>query len=197
MKNKLNVRKIAVTAVLSAIAAVLMFLEFPVVLVPSFLKLDFSELPALIASFSFGPFYGVLVCLIKNLVNLPFSTSLMVGELANFLIGASFVFTAGIVYKRYKTRKRAIMGSIAGAIIMAVLSVPINYYITYPIYAQVYTGGDMQVIINMYTVLYSEIDTLLKALIYCNLPFTFIKGVVNIILTVLIYKKISPLLKGK
>lgn len=192
-----SVRKITTIAILSAASAVLMFLEFPVGIAPSFLKLDFSELPALIASFAYGPFYGVLVCLIKNLINLPFSESMMVGELANFLIGVCFVVPAGLIYRFHKTKKGAVIGSLTGALLMAVLSVPVNYYITYPIYAQLFANGDMSVIVGMYTALYKGMDTLPKALIYCNMPFTFSKGLIDFILTLLIYKHISPLLKGK
>lgn len=192
-----SVRKITTIAILSAASAVLMFLEFPVGIAPSFLKLDFSELPALIASFAYGPLYGVLVCLIKNLINLPFSESMMVGELANFLIGVCFVVPAGLIYRFHKTKKGAVIGSLTGALLMAVLSVPVNYYITYPIYAQLFANGDMSVIVGMYTALYKGMDTLPKALIYCNMPFTFAKGLIDFILTLLIYKHISPLLKGK
>lgn len=195
--TKNNIRKITAVAILSAVSSVLRFFDFPVGLAPSFLELDFSELPALIASFALGPFYGVLVCLIKNLLNLPFSSTLMVGELANFLIGVCFVVPAGIIYRYCKSKKGAVIGSLAGAVLMAVISIPVNYYITYPIYAQLYANGDMNVIVGMYTVLYKDIDTLMKALVYCNMPFTLVKGLLVFIITLLIYKYISPLLKGE
>ena len=88
MQKKVNVRKIAMTAILSAVATVLMFISFSLPIIPSFIKLDFSELPALIAAFSMGPVSGVVVCFIKNLVNLAMSTTGGVGELCNFLMAS-------------------------------------------------------------------------------------------------------------
>jgi len=197
MIHKQSVRKITNIAILSAASAVLMMLEFPVGLAPSFLKMDFSELPALIAAFAFGPQYGVLVCLIKNLINLPFSNSMMAGEIANFLIGVCFVVPAGLIYRYDKSKKGAVIGSLTGALLMAALSIPINYYVTYPIYAQLFAKGDMNAIVAMYTALYKGIDTLPKALVYCNMPFTLAKGLLDFALTMLIYKQVSPLLKGE
>ena len=104
MQKKVNVRKIAMTAILSAVATVLMFLSFSLPIVPSFLAMDFSELPALIASFSMGPVSGVAVCFIKNLINLPTSGTGGVGELCNFLMGITFVVPAGLFYRQKKNR---------------------------------------------------------------------------------------------
>ena len=117
--RKIDVRKLAVTAVMGAVAAVLMFISFSVPLMPSFIKLDLSELPALIASFALGPVSGVAVCFIKNLVNLPFTTTSCVGELCNFLLGAAFVLPAGLLYKKLNGRKGALIGSLVGAAAMA------------------------------------------------------------------------------
>ena len=125
-----KIHKMVVTAMLSAVAAVLMFLEFSVPIMPSFIKLDISELPALLASFSLGPVYGVVVCLVKNLINLTHTSTGGVGELCNFLLGVTFVVPAGLLYKKMKNRKGAFLGSLVGSAIMAVLSVPLNYFIT-------------------------------------------------------------------
>ena len=103
VQKKANVRKIAMTAILSAVATVLMFLSFSLPIVPSFLAMDFSELPALIASFSMGPVSGVAVCFIKNLINLPTSGTGGVGELCNFLMGITFVVPAACSTGRKRT----------------------------------------------------------------------------------------------
>ena len=130
-----NIRKLTGTAMLSAVAYILMFLEFPIpFLIPSFIKMDFSELPALIAGFAYGPLYGAAVCLIKNLLHLMNTQTGGVGELSNFLLGASFVLTAGLVYRRIHTKKGALIGSLAGAVVMGLISLVTNYYIVYPIY---------------------------------------------------------------
>ena len=104
-----RVRYIAMTGILSAIATVLMMLSFSVPFMPSFIKLDFSELPALIASFSMGPMSGVMVCLIKNLINLTMTTTGGVGELSNFLLGVFFVWPAGVLYHMHQKKMRFIM----------------------------------------------------------------------------------------
>ncbi len=183
--------KMTVTAMLSAAAAVLMFIDFPIPIMPSFIKLDVSELPALLASFSLGPVYGIVVCLIKNLINLARSSTSGVGEFCNFLLGAVFVFTAGLVYQKMKTRKGALIGSLVGAAAMALLSYPINYYITYPIYANFIP---MEGIIGMYQAILPSVKTLSDCLWVFNVPFTFVKGLVDVALTFLIYKALSPIL---
>ena len=98
MQNSTSkVRVLTGTAMLGAVAAVLMYLEFPIPIMPAFVKLDVSELPALIASFAYGPVSGILVCLIKNLIKLPSTSTAAVGELFNFVMGALFVGVAGFV----------------------------------------------------------------------------------------------------
>ena len=139
-----------------------------------------------------GPVWGVLVCLIKNLLHLFDSSSGGVVELASFLLGAVFVFTAGMIYRFHKTRKGAFIGALIGAILMAVLSVPINYFITYPVYTAFIP---MEAIIGMYQAILPAANTLLKALLIFNLPFTFIKGMIDTVFCFIVYKKLSPILK--
>jgi len=189
--TKLTTTKLAVTAMLSAVAIVLQFLELSVPFVPSFLKLDFSAVPELLGAFAVGPAYGVMICLIKNLVHLTVTNSMAVGELSNFLLGAIFTFTAGIIYKYRKTRLGAIVGTICGAVAMTAISIATNYFIVYPFYAQLWAGGDMEVIINMYKVILPSCDTLIKCLLTINVPFTFIKGIIVAVITFIIYKPLS------
>ncbi len=189
-----NVRKLTTTAVLAALSAMLMYLEFSVPLVPSFLRYDFSDLPAIIAAFGVGPFAGVAVELIKNLLHLPVTGTSGVGELANFIIGSCFVFPAGIIYKYNKNLKGSLIGAATGTVIMALASLPVNYFITYPFYTNFMP---MEAILAMYTIINPAANTLIKALLMFNLPFTFIKGLISVIITFLIYKKISPLIHGK
>ncbi len=197
MKRKATTRKIAVTAIMAALATALMYLEISVPIIPSFIKLDFSELPALITSFALGPWYGVAVCLVKNLVHGLATRSMWIGELSNFLLGAVFVAVAGLIYKHNKSRKTALIGALVGALGMALISVPSNYFIVYPIYAQAFFGGSMDAIVGMYRAIYPHTRSLLHALILFNVPFTFVKGVCDAVLTFLVYKRISPILKGK
>lgn len=191
--SRANVRKLTMTAMLSAVATVLMFFSFNVPLMPSFIKLDFSELPALIASYAFGPVSGVTVCLVKNLVNLLFTTTGGVGELSNFLLGAFFVLPAGWIYKRHKSRGGALAGALIGAAAMAVFSVFSNYYVVYPVYT---AFMPMEVILGMYQAINPHVDSLWDALIWFNMPFTFLKGMCSVVMAFIIYKPLSPLLKG-
>lgn len=193
--NKFKVRAVAVSAIMGAVGFVLMALEFPLpFIIPSFIKFDFSELPAIVTSFTFGPFYGILVCLIKNLLHLPMTGSAGVGELANFILGAIFVGVAGAIYKKNKSRKGALIGSLIGALTMAIISIVSNYFIVYPAYVVLY-GMPMEVIVGMYTAILPFADNLLKSLLIFNLPFTFAKGIIDSAICFVVYKRISPILR--
>ena len=181
------------TGVLSAAAAVLMMLSFSVPFMPSFIKMDFSELPALIAAYSMGPWAGVCVCLIKNLINLPMSTTGCVGELSNFLLGCMFVIPAGILYRIKANRKMAFLGAMIGSATMAIASLPINYYVTYPVYSKFLP---IDKIIGMYQAIFPGVNGLFQCLLIFNVPYTFLKGLLNTLLAFLIYKRISRLIKG-
>ena len=141
------------------------------------------------------PWWGVLVCFIKNLINVTMTTTGGVGELANFLLGAAFVLPAGYLYRFKKNRVGALLGSVAGAAASAVLSFPINFFITYPFYAVAMIP--METIIGMYSALLPSVDTLEECLLIFNLPFTLLKGVIVTGLTFLVYKPLSVLIKGK
>lgn len=197
-KKNVNIRRLAATAMLSAIAFVLMFIEFPIpMLIPPFIKFDISDLPALLGAFAFGPWTGALIELLKNLLHIAFkgSQSAYVGELCNFILGAVMCIVAGYIYKKQKNKKRAIIGAICGAGIMALISLPINYFIVYPTYVVAYKMP-MPAIIGMYQKLLPASNTLFKSLVIFNMPFTFVKGLIDAIICMLIYKPISPLLHG-
>ncbi|MCI6567749.1 MAG: ECF transporter S component [Dysosmobacter sp.] len=188
--------KLTVTAMLSAVAFALMFIEFPIpALIPSFVKLDISDLPELLAAFSLGPVYGVTVTFLKNLLHILIkgTSSAYVGELFNFLMGSVFAFSAGMIYQWKKSRKTALIGSVAGAVLMAVLSVPLNYFLVYPAYVVCY-GLPLDAIIGMYQAILPSADSLIKCLVIFNMPFTFCKGLLDVALCFLIYKPLSPLL---
>ena len=187
-------RYLTLVAIFSAISFGLMFLDFAIpAVIPSFVKMDFSELPALIASFALGPTAGVLVCFIKNLIHLSITTTSGVGELANFLIGAALVFPAGMIYKYHHNRKFAIIACFAGAIIMGLASYPINLWITYPFY---YNFMPKEVILGMYQAILSWVDSIELSLLVFNLPFTMVKGLAVALITVLVYKPLSPIIHG-
>ena len=191
-----HTRALTGTAMLAAVATILMYMEFPIPIMPGFIKMDISELPALIASFAYGPLSGIAVCLIKNLIKLPSTSTAAVGELFNFVMGALFVGVAGIVYKKNKTRKGAIIGAVAGAMIMALVSLPYNYFVVYPAYVVMY-HLPLEAIIGMYQAINPNVNGLLACLVTFNVPFTFAKGMVDALLCFLIYKPLSPILHGR
>lgn len=191
--KKVNIRYMTVTAMLSAIAYILMFLEFSVPFMPSFIKMDLSELPALIAAYAFGPVSGVLVCLVKNVLHLFITTTGGVGELSNFILGAAFVLPAGLIYKRQHNKKAAVRGALLGVLIMGLVSIPSNYFLTYPVY---YNFLPKEVVLSMYQAILPFVDSILECLIVFNLPFNILKGLFSVLITVKIYKYLSPILKG-
>lgn len=194
--SRTRTHKLTVTAMLSAVAFVLMFIEFPIpALIPAFVKLDISDLPELLAAFSLGPVYGIVVSFFKNVLFslLHGTSSAYVGEMFNFLMGAVFSFSAGFIYKRHKNRRGALIGAIVGAALMSVLSVPLNYFVVYPAYVVCY-HLPLDAIIGMYQAIRPSTDGLLECLLVFNMPFTFFKGMLDVALCFLIYKPLSPLL---
>jgi riboflavin transporter FmnP len=190
-----RVRYIAVTGILSAAAFALQLIEIPLpMLIPSFIKFDFSDLPALIGAFSLGPVCGIIIQFIKNLLHASISTTSFVGELSNFLLGSVFVGSAGLIYKFRKTKKGAAAASLIGALLMAVAALPLNYFIVYPFY---YNFMPEETILAAYQSILPGMKSIFQSLICFNVPFTFAKGVADALITFLIYKRISPLLKGK
>ena len=192
-EKRVNVRYLTVTAMLSAVAYILMFLDFSVPFMPAFIKMDLSELPALIGSFAMGPLCGVVVCLIKNVLHLFITTTGGVGELSNFILGVAFVLPAGLIYKHKKNRKSALIGSLVGAAFMGIFSIVSNYFLVYPVY---YNFMPEEVILAAYQAILPSVKNILQCLICFNMPFTIIKGLFSVVITFLTYKHISPILKG-
>ena len=194
MKKQLSIRTMTSIAVLSAVAFVLAFFEFPVPLSPSFARMDLSDFPALIGAFAFGPVAGILIELVKNVLGL-FSTSTGgVGELANFLMGASFAATAGLNYKQHKTKRTALIGGIIGSVVMGIVAALANYFILLPLFEQFMP---LDQVIASFGAFIPFIKTKLDVVLYNAFPFNLLKGLVITGFTMLVYKRIRPLLKGK
>ena len=197
--KKDTTHNLTVAAMLSAVAFILMFIEFPVpMLIPAFIKMDFSDLPALLGAVALGPVYGVIISFMKNLLHIVIkgTSTACVGELSNFILGAIFSAVAGYIYKHHKSRKTAIIGAVAGAVAMGVLSVPSIYFVVYPAYVQFY-HMPLEAILGMYQAILPSADSLIKCLILFNLPFTLVKGLLDAVLCMLIYTPLSPILHGR
>jgi len=133
--TSLSIHSLTVIAIFSAIAYVLAFFEIPAPLAPSFVRMDFSNVPALLVSFALGPMAGMLTELLKNLLQLPSTNTAGIGELANFLMGTAFVVPAGWIYEQHKTRKTAILSCVIGAIVSGVAAILLNYFVLLPLYS--------------------------------------------------------------
>ena len=192
--KKDTTHNLTVAAMLSAVAFILMFIEFPIpMLIPAFIKMDFSDLPALLGAFALGPVYGVIISFMKNLLHIVIkgTSTACVGELSNFILGAIFSAVAGYLYKHHKSRKERELVGVA-----RVLSVPSNYFVVYPAYVQFY-HMPLEAILGMYQAILPSADSLIKCLILFNLPFTLVKGLLDAVLCMLIYKPLSPILHGR
>lgn len=194
-KSTFNARFIAGTAMLSAVAFILQYIEIAIPIMPAFIKFDFSDLPALIGAFAYGPLAGVLIELIKNLIHCAFSQSATVGELSNFILGAVFVGTAGFIYKNKKNKTTALIGGVVGSVVMGLVCIPSNYFVVYPVYYA--AGFAEEAVLGMYQLILPGVKNILQCLFVFNLPFTIVKGLISTAITMLIYKHLSPILKGK
>lgn len=189
-RSNLSVQYMTRIAILGALSAVLFPLEIPIV---AFYKLDFSTLPALLGAFSMGPLPGLAILLIKDLSRLAYSSSMYVGELADFLMGAAFILPASLIYRKHKTRKTALVGMSVGTLCMIVVSVLVNWKMMIPFYMTAF-HMDMEAIIGMAQKALPFVDTEWKVLLYVTAPFNLLKGFVLSLLTFVLYKRLSPLL---
>lgn len=192
----LSTRKIAVIGIMSAIAAVLMLFEFPLPFVPSFYKLDLSELPILLCGFAYGPIAGVVAEAVKILLNfiLDGTTTAFVGELANFVVGSVFVLTATIIYHIKKSKKMAIIACICATLVLTAAGTAFNGIYLLPKFSELY-GIPMDALIAMGTKVNSNVDGLGTFLLLCVAPINIIKGCVVSVITIILYRPLRPLLK--
>ena len=190
MRKNLSVQYLTRIAVLTALASILFLIEIPVV---AFYKLDLSNLPVLLGAFSMGPVPGLIILLLKSLIGMLHSSSMYVGELADFIMGAAYVLPAALIYRRHKTRNTALAGMAVGTVVMIVVAVLVNWKIMIPFYMTAY-GMPMEAVVGMATKAVPYVDTEWKLLLCVTAPFNLLKGVVLSALTFVLYKHLSPLL---
>ncbi|MBF8982945.1 ECF transporter S component [Lutibacter sp. B2] len=182
-------------AILSVFAYVIMFIEMPLFFFPGFLKLDISDIPALIGGLALGPVAGIMIELIKNVLHLITKTTTGgVGELANFLIGIALVIPTSIMYNKHRSKKSAVVGMLIGTIMMTIVGGIFNYFILLPFYAKIMP---LEQIIAWSSAANSAIVDLKTLVYYGIIPFNILKGIIVSIFTFLLYKKLSPVLKSK
>ena len=188
-------RSMAQVGMLAAVATVLMLFEVPLPFVPSFYKLDISEIPVLLGTFAMGPVAGVMTECIKILLNFVINGTETggVGEIANFLIGCSLCVPAGLIYQKMHTKKGAMIGLAAGTVFMTLIGCVLNAYILLPTYAAAF-GMPLDTIVQMGHALNPAIDGVATFVILAVAPFNLIKGILVSAILLLIYKKVSPVL---
>lgn len=196
--RKLSTRKLVIIGMMTAVATVVYYLDFSIpFLLPSFIKLDFSNVISLLTGFAMGPIEGVIVCLLKNMIHVlikGFGTTMGIGDIFDFVTSGFFVLVTATIYSRNKTKKGAIISTFIGMIAFTLISLPLNYFIVYPIYFKAY-GGE-RAILGAYQQIMPGVKNIFSALCIFNLPFTFIKGLLCSIITILIYKPLSPIIKS-
>ena len=195
-KERIGVRGVVQIGMLSAIAIILMQFEVPLPFAPPFYKIDFSEIPVLIGCFVMGPLAGAIVELIKVILNVVISgtTTGGVGDIANFLIGCAMCVPAGMIYKKYHTRKSALAGMAVGTVFMTVIGCILNEYVLLPVYAKAFEMP-IDALVAMGTAVNHSITSLSTFVIFAVAPFNLLKGVLVSFIVFLIYKKISPIFK--
>ena len=193
VKAGTKIRTIVQVGMLAAIAVVLMLFEIPLPFAPSFYEIDFSEVPVMIGTFAMGPLVGAVIELVKILLNffINGTTTAGVGEVANFLIGCALVVPAGIIYRRKRTRKGAIIGMAAGTVFMTLLGCVLNAYVLLPTYAAAFQLP-IDSLVAMGTAVNGSITDLFTFVAFAVAPFNILKGVLVSLIVFLIYKKISP-----
>lgn len=185
-------RTITAVAMFAAIAGVLMLLELPLFFAPSFYKLDLSELPVMICAFYLGPVCGVLCEFLKVVIKLLLkgTTTAFVGDLANFLVGCSFVLPASILYQKLFSKKGALVSLILGTLVMTVFGSLFNAWFLIPRFAALY-GLPLEQIIAMGTQVNGAINSLSTLVLFAVVPFNLIKGVLVSVLTFFLYKRVE------
>lgn len=195
--NTFNIRSLTMIGMLSGIAVVLMLFDIPLGFLPSFYQIDLSEVPVLIGSFAIGPVAGVMIELIKILLNLLIngSDTAGIGEVANFLIGCAFLLPSTIIYNKKKTKKSAALGLTVGTIMLIIVGSLLNAYLLLPTYAVAF-HMPIDGLVAMGTAINPAINSLSTFILFAVAPFNLIKGFVISVITILLYKKLSPIIKG-
>lgn len=195
-RSKIRVQAIAQVGMLAAIATVLMLFEIPLPFAPSFYEIDFSEVPVLVGCFVMGPLAGAVIELVKILLNFLINGTMTagVGEIANFIIGCAFVVPAGMIYRKMRSRKGAIVGMAVGTLFMTFIGCFLNAYILLPAYA---TAFEMPIdaLVGMGTAVNANITSLMSFVLLAVAPFNLLKGFLVSLIVFLIYKKISPIFR--
>ena len=194
--KRISVNTLVKIAILSAVSVVVMFFTFPLPFAPSFYKLDLSEIPVLVGGFAMGPIAALIIEALKNILNILIggTTTAGVGEFANFCMGCALSIPASFLYKKHKSKKTAVVGLALGTVLLTIVGSLLNYFVLLPAYSY-FMKMDLSVFVGMGTKVNASITDLKTLVIFAVVPFNLLKCVLVSIITLLIYKYISPLLK--
>lgn len=194
--KRFDVRRLVFTALMAALSIVLAeFLGFKVPIMPSFMTFDFSDVPAMLASMTMGPVSGVFVCLVKNIFGCFTTKTGCVGELSNFILSVCLVLPAGLLAHKSANTFRAVIGCVSGAVMMALVSIASNYFLVFPAYSVAF-GAPIEALVGKYQIILPSVDSLMDCLVIFNMPFTFVKGIIAAIVSIVLYKKLRPVFNG-
>lgn len=196
MNNYFKPKRLVVIAMMSAMAAVFMAFEFYMPPAPPFMMFDFSDIPVIMGGFIVGPVATVLIAVIKNLLKMVISGThtMAVGELANVICAVAYAFPAAFIYKLKKTKKGAVIGLACGVVIAICVSVLQNLYLTFPLYGKMY-GMDMNAIVGTVSDVNPMVKDVVTMFVFSIIPFNIIKYTLISVITMIIYKTISRVVK--
>ena len=194
-KSKTSIRYMARVAVLTAIASVLMLLEFPLWFAPGFYKLDVSAAVILMGGIALGPGAAILIEFLKNLINILLNgtTTAYIGEMANFITGCAFVVPAAVIYKYHKNKKSALISMVAASLSFMVIGSLLNYFVLIPAFSRFY-NLPVEDIIGMGAAVNPLVTDLKSLVVWAVAPFNLAKGVICSTLAMLLYKRVSKIL---
>lgn len=194
-KKRKTIHDITKIAVLTAISAVIMLLEFPLWFAPGFYKLDLSEAVILMGGFAIGPVAAAVIELLKNLINILLNgtSTAYIGEFANFITGCAFVVPASLIYKFCKNRKGAIIALAVGTLSLATVGGLMNYFLLIPAFSKFY-NMPLDSIIGMGTAVNPLVTDLKTLVAFAVAPFNIVKGVLCSLVNLLLYKRLSKVL---
>jgi len=187
MKNQKpkSLKQLIVISVMAAIAFIIQYFDFPLPFFPPFLKIDFSEIPAIFTAIVFGPASGIMVEFFKNLLHYIVKgseTGIPVGQIANFLAGTLLILGTTFIYHRKPTKIGLLSGLLFGSFIMAVVMSFANYYFILSFYEK---------LLN-----YSTTSAEKWILVLSGIgPFNFVKGILITLIMLPIYTSMKPRLK--
>ncbi len=197
MKSNSKTRYIVNVAILSALAGVLMLIEFPLPIAPTFYKVDLSDVAVLIGGFALKAPAAIIISFMKVMISIILNgtSTAFVGEFAAFIMDSVFGFVASLIYQKEHTKKGAIKSLIFGTLALTIIGAFVNYYLMIPAYVK-FMNIPLDAILSLGSTVNKNVNSLLTLIIFCTVPFNIVKGIIISIVTYLLYKRISPLLKG-